>query len=244
MKPGWLLVAALLMASAPGGKPRAPATARPAAPTALPTAPPVAGDWNSYVRVSPVGTYIVGNPRAPMKIVEHISFTCSHCAAFSVESGAVFRGQMIKSGAVLIEYRPTVRDQVDLAATMLVRCIGPKRFAAASEAIFARQDDWLPLAASFMRNDASRFALEPPLQQMKVTAQLSGLTDLMREQGMTSAEIDACFTRLPVMKQAVAVGDASRKIIKGTPTFFLNGVMTKEFEWSKLEPILRAKGVQ
>ena len=66
----------------------------------------------------------------------------------------------------------------------------------------------------------------------------------MQGQGMTTAEIDACFTRLPVLRQSVAVGDASRKIIDGTPTFFVDGKKLDAIEWSKLEPLLRAKGVQ
>ncbi|MFX5009123.1 thioredoxin domain-containing protein, partial [Acinetobacter baumannii] len=79
---------------------------------------------NSLVRVSPTGTYVIGNPRAPVKIVEYLSFTCPHCAAFARESSAVLRGQMIRSGSVMIEYRPAVRDQADLAVTLLLKCIG------------------------------------------------------------------------------------------------------------------------
>lgn len=235
-----IIVIGLLVAAAPAAKKPGPPVAR----AATPTAPPVPGDWNSYVRVSPIGTYIVGNPAAKVKIVEHLSYTCSHCAAFSVDSGPVLRGQMIKSGQVVIEYRPAVRDQIDLVATMLLRCIGPRRFAAASEALFAKQDDWLPIAYGFLQNDAARYALQPPLKQMKITAQLSGLSDFMQGQGMAAEEIDACFTRLPVLRQSVAVGDASHKIIDGTPTFFVDGKKLAAIEWSKLEPLLRAKGVQ
>lgn len=237
MKTGPLICAALLIAAAPlvpaiAGKPAAAVK------------PPVAGDWNSYVRVSPAGTYIVGNPAAPVKVIEHLSFTCPHCAAFSIESATVFRGQMIKSGSVEIEYRPALRDQADLAATLLLHCIGARRYTAASEAVFAHQNDWLGLAISFLQNDAHRFSLDPVLEQLKITAQLSGLTDLFRAQGMASADIDRCFTDEPAMRQIVATADASRKDVSGTPTFFINGVKTDAFQWSTLEPLLRAKGAK
>jgi len=239
----WILVfAALLTAAAPAT--RHGTSGNNASTNTAASQPPVAGDWNSYVRVSPTGTYIVGNPRAPVKLVEYLSYTCPHCAAFARESAAVLRRQMIKSGSVMIEYHPAVRDQVDLSASLLVKCIGPKRFADASEAVFAHQDDWLPLAIGFLQNDARRFALDPPLAQMKTTAQLSGLIDLFRGQGMTNAELDRCFTDTAALNQVAALGDGSRTIIRGTPTFFVNGVKTDSFQWSKLEPELRAKGAK
>lgn len=237
-----LPAAALLIAAAPKTKPAA-AKSSPAVPRA-PASPPVAGDWNSYVQVSQRGTYIVGNPAAKVQVIEYLSYTCSHCAAFSVESGPVFRDQMIKSGSLVVEYRPVAREQLDLAATMLVRCIGPKRFAAAHEALFAKQDDWLPIGYGFLNKDAHKFALEPPLEQLKITAQLSGLSDLMMTQGMTRAEVDACFTNEPVMRQMAANGDATRTKIKGTPTFVINGVQVGSFTWAGLEPQLRAKGAK
>lgn len=235
MKAGLIAMAALLAAAAPPPKPPQ---------TAASARPPVAGNWNSLVRVSPDGTYIVGNPAAPVKLVEYLSFTCPHCAAFAVESAGVFRGQMIKSGSVMVEYRPVVRDSVDLAATLLLRCIGPQRFADAGEAVFKQQQDWLPLAVSFLEHDANRFALDPPLERLKITAQLSGLIELFRNQGMTGADIDRCFTDAAALRQAVAVGEASQKVIKGTPSFFINGAEVSAFEWSQLEPLLRAKGAK
>jgi protein-disulfide isomerase len=228
----------LVLAASPAPKSRAPAA------THAPVQPPVAGDWNSYVRLSATGTYIVGNPAAKVRVVEHLSFTCPHCAAFATESAAVLRGRLIKSGSVMIEYRPAVRDQVDLAATMLVRCIGPKRFADASETLFRKQDEWLPLGISFLQNDARRFALDPPLEQLKTTAQLSGLIDLFQGQGLTRPEIDRCFADQALLRQVLVAGEASRKAITGTPTFFVNGAKVDAAEWSKLEPVLRAKGAQ
>lgn len=242
MKLAGIVITALLLtaATAPGTKPRAtaPATKAPAAPAT----PPVAGDWNSYVRVSPMGTYIVGNPRAAVKVIEYLSYTCPHCATFSNESGSVFRDQMIKSGSLVVEYRPTIRDQIDLGATLLLRCIGPRRAPAAAEALFAKQDSWLGVAIRYLQNDANRYSLEPPMEQARIGAQLSGVADIMREQGMTSAEIDACFAKPEGLRQSLAVAQDASKIVRGTPTFIVNGVKAEAFEWHTLEPILRAKG--
>src|SRR3546814_19557489 len=89
----------------------------------------------------------MGNPAAPVKLIEYLSYTCPHCAAFSAESAAVLRGRMVKSGKVSLELRNAVRDKLDLAAAALARCAGTQGFFAAYDALFARQRDWYPRGA-------------------------------------------------------------------------------------------------
>lgn len=231
------LLAALLIggaADAQPGRKAAPARAAPVRPA----------DWNNYVRQTPEGNFIVGNPAAPVKVVEYMSFTCPHCAAFAAESKAVLKGQFIKSGSVAIEYRPIGRDQVDLGATMLAKCAGTRGFAGAAEEIFARQGDWLGIAYRFMQDDAKRFALDTPLEQVRAGVQTAGLIDLMRARGLSDARINACFADQKSLNQVLRVGDKSRATVEATPTFFVNGVKQPLGGWAQLEPILRAKGAR
>lgn len=215
------------------------------APALAPARPSAAArDWSAAFAPTPQGYVIQGNPRAAVKIIEYLSFTCSHCAEFSVESQKILKGQFIRSGSVSIEYRPIGRDLLDLGATILVRCAGTAGFAGSAEEIFARQNDWLSIGIGFMERDAKRFALDTPLGQIRAGAQSSGLIDLMRTRGLTSERIDACFADEKGLAQIVAVGDAARKVIKGTPSFVINGVPTDFFTWDKLEPLLRAKGAR
>ena len=58
--------------------------------TAVPVQPAPAQaqrDWTRVVAQTPEGGYRMGNPNAPVKLVEYLSLTCSHCAHFS-EQGA------------------------------------------------------------------------------------------------------------------------------------------------------------
>ena len=53
-----------------------------AAPAAA-QAPAVANvDWSQRVATTPEGGFRMGNPDAPVKLVEFLSLTCSHCATF------------------------------------------------------------------------------------------------------------------------------------------------------------------
>src|SRR3546814_11296312 len=102
----------------------------------------------------------MGNPAAPVKLIEYLSYTCPHCAAFSAESAAVLRGRMVKSGKVSLELRNAVRDKLDLAAAALARCAGTQGFFAASDALFARQPDWSPRGAPLLGPTKARQGLQ------------------------------------------------------------------------------------
>ena len=194
--------------------------------------------------MTPAGNAVLGNPQARVKVIEYLSFTCSHCAEFSVKSSAVLKDELIRSGSTSIEFRPIARDLLDLGATLLVRCAGGRGFVDAAEEIFARQNEWLGLGLGFLERDAKRFALDTPLEQVRAGAQASGLIDLMRARGLPAARINACFADKTIIARMLANGALASKVIKGTPSIVINGVPTDAFTWETVEPLLRAKGAR
>lgn len=203
-----------------------------------------ARDWSHYAAVNAQGNVVLGNPAARVKIVEFLSFTCSHCAAFSNESAAELKGQMIRSGSTSLEFRPMVRDTTDLAATLLVRCQGAQGYADTAAAIFAAQSQWLPGAFYYLEHDAPRYAMRDVVDQIKLAAKGSGLVDLMLARGLPQAQIDACLADRVAIDRAVTAADGWRPQIDGTPAFIVNGEKQKPFEWPALAVILRAKGAR
>ena len=69
-----------------------------ALPAALVAAP--AANWASRVTMTPIGGHYMGNPAAPTKLVEYVSYTCSHCAHFVSEASAPLRTDYVKGGKV------------------------------------------------------------------------------------------------------------------------------------------------
>jgi protein-disulfide isomerase len=234
-----LFLAAMVMAIGLASGASAQSAKKPSPKTA-----PAVRDWTTIVTTTPAGNVILGNPQARVKVIEYLSFTCSHCAEFSVDSAAVLKGQLIKSGSTSIEYRPIARDLLDIGATLLVRCAGGRGFVGGAEEIFARQGEWLSIGMGFMERDAKRFALDTPLGQVRAAAQASGLIDLMQARGLSPARINACFADQTILAKMLANGDAARKVIKGTPSIVINGVPTDAFTWAKVEPLLRARGAR
>src|SRR6185503_10794012 len=51
-------------------------------------AAPNNGDWTETVTLTERGGFLMGNPNAPVKLLEYASITCPHCAEFSEQGGA------------------------------------------------------------------------------------------------------------------------------------------------------------
>ena len=200
-------------------------------------------DWSTVSTMQPNGAYLIGKPIAALKLVEYGSYTCPHCAHFATESEPVLKGQMIRHGAVNLEYHQLIRDPMDLGAAILTRCAGAAGFARASATVFATQSTWLPQVAAWAPQHAD-IASQPPLQQARALTDASGLTTLMIKRGLPKARIDACFADTKAVDRLTKLSADTPTSVEYTPTFFLNGELLANMDWAKLEPILRAKGAK
>jgi len=244
---GWIALAALLAGAAPAaaapGKRTAAAKRTVAVKRKAPAkrAAPVKRDWLAAAVATPRGSYVVGNPAARVKLVEYLSYTCSHCAAFSGEGWPGLKRDYLARGRASIEVRHAIRDQMDLAAALIARCDGPSRFLAHSEAIFAAQGDWMTKGIFFETQNAERLAKMKPTPALIETAAGTGLEALARSRGMAPAKIRACLSNEVQQKLLSAQAKeawATRKI-PGTPAFLLNGKLVPDASsWAALKPPL------
>lgn len=201
-----------------------------------------AQDWSTTIAATPAGTYVRGNPQAKVKLVEYISFTCNHCAKFVGDASSALDAR-VKSGTTSIELRHAVRDPLDLTASILARCAGPKRFEGNTRAIMAAQPQWLEKGAAWQEANAE------PLKTMSVSARLqgyatgSGLMALMKRRGLSEPKAKACLANANEHKVLSAQAKAAFEKISGTPSFAINGVVAPEtHDWTRLEPQLTAAG--
>lgn len=201
-------------------------------------------DWSQSARATPDGAVVIGSPQARVKLVEYASYTCSHCAHFSSASAPVLRGQMIRSGSTSLEFRHLIRDRLDLAAAVLARCAGPRRFAGTSEAIFAAQDRWLPQGAAFDQANAERMAQLAAEARLRALADGAGLTGMVKARGLGEPAIAACFADRAAIDRIVAMTNNAPASVTGTPAFFINGKPAGAADWAHLEPVLRAQGAK
>ncbi|KFG89912.1 Protein-disulfide isomerase [Sphingobium herbicidovorans NBRC 16415] len=198
-----------------------------------------ATNWISRVALSPIGGHVLGNPAAPTKLVEYVSYTCSHCAYFVGEASAPLKANYVKGGKVSVEVRNAVRDKYDLTAALLARCGGTARFFGNHEALFANQEAWMTQLQAYDRGAAK------PSEQVAALRDIgrnTGLYTLMGKRGFTPAQLDACIANPGAMKQILAMTDEAWNKIKigGTPAFTVNGAIAGGSSWATLRDALPA----
>ncbi|WP_313802850.1 thioredoxin domain-containing protein [Sphingobium sp.] len=196
-----------------------------------------AANWVNQVALSPIGGHVLGNPAAPTRLVEYISYTCSHCAHFVGEASAPLKANYVKTGKVSVEVRNAVRDKYDLTAALLARCGGPRRFFGNHEALFANQNDWMEKLMAYDK-DATKPTEEKAA--LRDIGQKTGLYALMAKRGYKPAQLDACINAPAAMKQILAMTDeAWNKVrIPGTPGFTINGTLVPGSDWTRLQAAL------
>jgi protein-disulfide isomerase len=166
----------------------------------LAPAAPVA-DAQSVLQISK-DDRILGNPDAPITIVEYASMTCSHCAHFTNEVLPEIKKEWIDTGKAKLVLRDFPLDEPALRAAMIARCAQPDRFYAFADTFFASQDKWA--VARDYREALARLA---------------------KLGGMGKDEFDACLKNTALENRIVEQRlIASKELdVNSTPTFFING---------------------
>ena len=207
-------------------------------------AAPNGGDWTQRVSATPEGGFVMGNPNAPVKLVEYASMTCHVCAEFSETGEQPLIENYVKKGLVSFEIRNFIRDPADLAAAMLARCNGPAAFFKLSDQMFANQDEWLNKLQTMSPADQQRLSTLQPQQAVQALAQQAGLVDFVRVRGVPAQKAQQCLANEGELNRLVQMQQKATADIPnfpGTPTFTINGkVAENAANWKALEPQLRA----
>ncbi len=208
-------------------------------------APPAGTEWVTTVKETAEGGMLMGNPNAPIKLVEYASLTCSHCGDFSKTAMEPLKSKYVSTGKVSYELRNYVRDPIDVTASLLARCGGPGPFFPLTEQMFADQMGWLGKIQGLGQAEYERIGTLPPAQQFARFAEVTGLGDFVRQRGVSAERANACLADKAAADRLVAMRDRANSEINltATPTFVLNGqVVTEASNWENLEPKLRAAG--
>ena len=204
-------------------------------------APATAQNWNRTVEFEN-GGHVVGNPEADTRIVEFMSYTCSHCASFAREGEPAIKLTVIPTGNYTFEIRHLLRDPVDLTAALLTHCGDPSRFMMNHTAIMSRFDDWMATARKTTDAQRSRWQFGSHAARRRAIASDLGFTEIMEGRGYTRPEIDRCLaddTKAEAMVEQ-SQADAQTYGLTGTPSFVIDGKLQDGVHsWNTLEPVLK-----
>lgn len=187
--------------------------------------PPAGKSWNEVVATTPEDGVRIGNPDAPVKLVEYASFTCPHCKHFEDEAADPLQQKYVSTGKVSWEFRSMVIHGPDAAITLLMNCRGPEPYFKLAQQLYATQETWFG-QATIDKLTAQQTKLQslPTAEQFKALADTLGLYGFFAARGLTRAQADACLSdkkaidRMTATQQRYATVDN----ISSTPSFVIN----------------------
>lgn len=189
-------------------------------------AAPAPGKWLSTVTVTSSGSHILGNPAAPNKIVEYLSYTCGHCADFEMKEAPTLKAQYVATGKASLEVRNYVLNSIDLTAAMLARCGGKGKFFGNQRHLFATQPVWFGKTKNISAATQAKLKSEDYAGFMIGVFDEIGLGPIMQQRGITPAQAKVCLADKAALDNILAMTDAgSAAGVRGTPSFMVNGVL-------------------
>lgn len=238
--------AALALASC-GSKDEGPSGGAPTGGPVAAVSPPAGQAWSEVVSATPEGGMRMGNPNAPIKLVEYGALSCPHCAKLSIEGSQILESKYVDSGRVSYEFRSyIIHGGIDVILTQLVRCADPSVFFPLVKQLYATQEQWITQAEK--ANAAAQAAASlPPQQRFPAMADAYGLTDWFAARGLSKDQAHACLANTDEAQKIAAQTQKwyTDDGIDSTPTLYLNGTkLTQVHEWSELEPALQNAGAR
>jgi protein-disulfide isomerase len=160
---------------------------------------------------------VYGDLKAPIKIVEYASLSCSHCAHFNQAVKPDIAKKYIDAGKASLTLKPFPLNPPALRALLLANCTKDNnKRKAFIDALFASIESW-----AYPKNQASADA-ETKIKLMKIG----------KMGGINEKDADACINDAKKEKEIVELIKQAKEALKieSTPTFFINGV---KFEGEK-----------
>lgn len=146
----------------------------------------------------------MGDPDAPVTVIEYASITCSHCKAWHDTVWPQFKEEFVDTGKVQFVFRelPTPPLDISVAGFMVARCAPEDRYFSVIDILFDRQEQF------FTTQDRR-----------------GELLNIARAVGLSEGEFDSCIRNEEEVARidASAQEAATRYRITGTPGFIVNG---------------------
>jgi protein-disulfide isomerase len=152
--------------------------------------------------VAAPGDMSLGNPRAPVKVVEYASLSCPHCAHFNEAVFPTLKAKYIDTGKVYYTLKEYLTEPAQVAAAgfLMARCAGPAKYFTVVDQVFRSQARW--------KGDLAPIFAE-----------------IAKANGLTQEQFEACLSDEKASAALNARAQAAYEVdkVNSTPTIFVNG---------------------
>lgn len=146
--------------------------------------------------------FSIGDPNAPVKIVEYMATTCGHCAKFHKMSFPQIQKDLINEGKVQFTVRQMVWDPVAMAISKLLAC-GPK-------------ENYFNMLKVYMDTQPQWSKSKNIIGELKKLARMGGLSEEQFGQCLNDKDLHEKLL-------SVMTSGQDQLNVRSTPTFFVNG---------------------
>ena len=155
------------------------------------------------MEAGPLGDEALGNPEAPVTVIEYASMTCPHCRAFHETVFDDFVANFVDTGRVYFIFREFPLDPVAAGAAALARCApGDDAYFPMVDLLFETQPVWIA-----------------------TTDYLGALTTIAIDAGFTQESVTACLSNQDIQDGIYWNRERGGELgVNATPTFFIDGV--------------------
>jgi protein-disulfide isomerase len=188
----------------------------------------VAVDWTRTVVAMPSGGFRMGNPKAPVALIEYGSMICPHCRRFDEAGVTPLISKYVKTGKVSYEFRNYLLNALDIPASLIARCNGAKSFFPLTRALFKDQVSWIRKVQAVPKAQFDSLDSMPPEKAVATVAGFAGLPQWAAARGVPRAKSAQCLANTAEIDRLVKMtSDATTEFpgFSGTPTFVINGKM-------------------
>lgn len=196
--------------------------------------------WSEVVTRTEEGGYVMGNPDAPVKLVEYGSLTCGACARFEMTGAEALVQQYIETGRVSWEFRNYIRDPIDTTAALIARCGTDEQYFPFQRALFQNQQQWFGQGSAAVQNIS--MAGKAPGEIFAEIAEVTGLKTFAAQRGIAPAKVDACLADTAAAEQLESMRNFAYDEygVNSTPTHIVNGAVQpgENAQWEGLGPVI------
>lgn len=148
------------------------------------------------------GDIVLGDPNAPLTVIEYASFTCPHCKSFHLNTWPRFKEEYVDTGRVKFIMREVYFDKYGLWASMTARCGGEAGF--------------YPMTDTFLKQQSTWTRAEDIGQAIQ---------QIGRRAGLSQDQLNACLSDTDYAKELLEAyqKNAAEDGVRSTPTFIING---------------------
>ena len=166
---------------------------------------------------------VIGDPGAPLTVIEYASFTCSHCASFHENTYGDLKKNYIDTGKIKFVFREVYFDKYGIWASMIARCAGPKKFFGLTDMLLSSQRTWARAGDDL--------------------AIVNELSKIARLAGMEEKQIQSCLRDGDKIKALVAwyKDNATVDGVRSTPSFMIDGQLYSNMDYNEFSKLLDEK---